>query len=207
MAFTYKLPVEEMKAACKGYELLAKPVREAGIIDPIPEAICNSLFPYLSSDDEHHNYADAVLTLMYAHGGFDGYFRMDAAIRESQLLAGMMIGHIAIMQACCPERMASQTPAYMQGSFRAVALREAEEQADRKASAARKGIDRWREPVLALVIERFEATGGAWSASRLAREIQTDVIEVAKQHGRSLSPYNVEGTIRKMVAAHRKAKD
>jgi hypothetical protein len=207
MAFTYKLPVEEMTAACKGYELLAKPVREAGTIDPIPEAICNSLFPYLSSDDDDHNYADAVLTLMYAYAGLDGRIPMDAPLRESQLIAGMMIGHIAIMQACCPERMASLTPAYMQGSFRAVALREAEEQADRKASAARKGIDRWREPVLALVIERFEATGGAWSASRLAREIQSDVIEVAKQHGRSLSPYNVEGTIRKMVAAHRKSKD
>jgi hypothetical protein len=206
MAFSYKLPVEQMRAACKGYDLLAKPVREVGIIDPIPEAFCNSLFPYLSSDDEDHNYADAVLTLLYAYTGLDGYTPMDAPIRESQLIAGMMIGHIAIMQACCPERMARQMPAYMQGAFRAVALREAEEQADKKASAARKGIDRWREPVLALVIERFEATGGAWSASRLAREIQMDVIEVAKQHGRSLSPYNVEGTIRKMVAAYRKTK-
>lgn len=206
MDFIYKLPVEEMRAACEGYELLAKAVREPGIFDPIAEAICDSLFPYMSSDDADHEYANAGLTLLYAYAGFDGAIVMDAPIRESQLIAGMMIGHIAIQQACWPEQTALRAPTYMRGAFRAVALREAEEQADKKRLAAKKGIDRWREPVRALVTERFEATGGAWSASRLAREISPEVLQLAKRHGRTMSPYNVEGTIRKMVGEYRKSK-
>jgi hypothetical protein len=206
MGFTYKLPVEEMQAACQGYELLAKTEGAPGILDPMTEAICDSLFPYMSSDNADHEYATAGLILLYAYAGFDGVIAMDAPIRESQLVAGMVVGHIAIQQACWPEQTALIAPTYMRGAFRAVALREAEEQADKKRSAARKGIDRWREPVRALVIERFEAAGGAWSASRFAREVSPEVLQLAKRHGRTMSPYNVEGTIRKMVAAHRKSK-
>ncbi|URL59642.1 hypothetical protein IM816_05965 [Luteibacter flocculans] len=209
MPFNYKLPIEEMERACQGIQIH---VPGAGAVDdPRPldedtEALCDSMFHYLSSDENDHTYAASALTWKYASAAFEGYFPIQAPIRDSQLAAGTLIAHIALVHACRPFllRTYAWTQQCLRAAFRVVERRAEEDLTDRKRFAAKKGVDQWREPVRALVIGKVEAASDEWSASRLARELSGEVLEVAKAHGRSLSPYNVEGTIRKMIGKHRR---
>lgn len=209
MAFNYKLPLEEMELACRGFQISSPdpdPAGEPKALDEDMEALCDSMFPYLSSDENDQTYTAAALTWKYASAAFDGYFPIQAPVRDSQLAAGMLITHILLAHAFRPHRLRTYawTQQCLQSAFRVVEVRAEEELTDRKRSAAKKGVDQWREPVRALVIRKVEAAGNDWSASRLARELSGEVLEVAKAHGRNLSPYNVEGTIRKMIGKHRR---
>jgi hypothetical protein len=169
------------------------------------ESIWSELFDIMTDDPDQQTTGNALAVYKYWIGADEGHFPADLAITQSQIMAGMIIT-VGKLQAAGLHRGKDITAHVVAGAFRAASLREQEIASSRKRSAAKQGIARWREPVKLFVVEQFEGKGGSWTANRIAKTIAPQVLEIAKSHGRVLSEYSVEDTIRRMVADYKRTK-